>query len=143
MMIPGVLISACLFGDGAGAAVLSRHPPSAARRVQWRGTASLIDPAERQALRFEHRDGLLRNILTRSVPRLAARYVHEVLSVCLRRADLTQEAVTGWILHAGGARRALRRAGRTRTTAVRVELQPRRTAGVWKLEQRLRVFRAR
>ncbi len=99
---PGVLISACLFGDGAGAAVLSRNPPSAARRVQWRGTASLIDPAEREALRFEHRDGLLRNILTRTVPRLAARYVHEVLSICLRRADLTQEAVTAWILHAGG-----------------------------------------
>jgi alkylresorcinol/alkylpyrone synthase len=99
---PGVLISACLFGDGAGAAVLSRNPQSVRRRVQWRGTASLIEPAEREALRFEHRGGLLRNILTRTVPRLAARHVHEILDSCLRRADLKQSDVTQWILHAGG-----------------------------------------
>jgi alkylresorcinol/alkylpyrone synthase len=99
---PGVLISACLFGDGAGAVVLSREPPAARRRVQWRATASLIDPSEREALRFEHRGGLLRNILTRTVPRLAAGYVHEILESCLRRADLEQSDVTQWILHAGG-----------------------------------------
>jgi alkylresorcinol/alkylpyrone synthase len=99
---PGVLISACLFGDGAGAAVLSRKPSAARRRVEWRGTASLIDPSEREALRFEHRGGLLRNILTRTVPRLAAGYVHEILNSCLRRADLKQADVTEWILHAGG-----------------------------------------
>ncbi len=99
---PGVLISACLFGDGAGAAVLSRSPPGGGRRVQWRGTASFVDPNERAALRFEQRGGLLRNILTRTVPRLAARYAGEVLGTCLRRADLTQSDVTGWVLHAGG-----------------------------------------
>jgi alkylresorcinol/alkylpyrone synthase len=99
---PGVLISACLFGDGAGAAVLSRSPPGGGRRVQWRATQSFIDPGEREALRFEHRGGLLRNILTRGVPRLAARYVGEILGSCLRRADLTRSDVTGWMLHAGG-----------------------------------------
>jgi alkylresorcinol/alkylpyrone synthase len=99
---PGVLISACLFGDGAGAAVLSRRPPAAQRRVQWRATASFIDPSEREALRFEQRAGMLRNILTRTVPRLAARYVHEVLTTCLRRVELSQADVTAWILHAGG-----------------------------------------
>ena len=33
---PGVLISACLFGDGAGAAVLSTEPQSNRRRVEWK-----------------------------------------------------------------------------------------------------------
>jgi alkylresorcinol/alkylpyrone synthase len=99
---PGVLISACLFGDGAGAAVLSRERPPAARRVHWRDTESLIEPDERAALRFEHRGGLLRNILTRAVPLLAARHVAQILATCLRRADLQQTDVTGWMLHAGG-----------------------------------------
>src|SRR6201999_1325844 len=69
---PGVLISACLFGDGAGAAVLSRTPVAAHRRVEWKHTASFIDPSERAALQFEHQDEMLQNILPRAVPRLAA-----------------------------------------------------------------------
>jgi len=99
---PGVLVSACLFGDGAGAAILSRHHPPAQRRVQWRETASLIDPSERQALRFEHRAGMLRNILTRAVPRLAAQHAEDILSKTLARAGLARNQITGWILHAGG-----------------------------------------
>jgi len=99
---PGVLISACLFGDGAGAAVLSRNRPPAQRRVQWRESASLIDPIEREALRFEHRAGMLRNILTRSVPRLAARHAQEILMKTVTRAGLTLDQINGWILHAGG-----------------------------------------
>ena len=59
---PGVLISACLFGDGAGAAVLSRAPGRNRRRVEWRAGASLTNPQAREFLRFEHRAGLLRNV---------------------------------------------------------------------------------
>ncbi len=99
---PGVLISACLFGDGAGAAVLSRTPPGGRRRVQWRDTVSMIDPAAREALRFEHRDGMLRNILTRAVPRLAAEHASGVLATALGRAGVKQREITNWIMHAGG-----------------------------------------
>jgi alkylresorcinol/alkylpyrone synthase len=98
---PGVLISACLFGDGAGAAVLSRERP-AGRRVEWLDSASVNVPAARQALRFEQRGGLLRNILTREVPALAARHAAEVLDTTLGRAGLRRADVTGWIMHAGG-----------------------------------------
>ena len=31
----GVLISACIFGDGAGAAVLGKKPSNGSRRIQW------------------------------------------------------------------------------------------------------------
>ncbi len=99
---PGVLISACLFGDGAGAAVLSRHAPPNQRRIEWRTSSSLTNPGEREALRFEHRGGLLRNILTRQVPALAANHAEQVLDDALRRAGVTREQITGWILHAGG-----------------------------------------
>ncbi|OYU41909.1 MAG: stilbene synthase, partial [Burkholderiales bacterium PBB4] len=99
---PGVLISACLFGDGAGAAVLSNLPGRSQRRVEWDDSTSLINPAERNALMFEHRDGMLRNILTREVPKLAADYAHRVLETVLQRADLSPSQISAWIMHAGG-----------------------------------------
>lgn len=99
---PGVLVSACLFGDGAGAAVLSRVTPANHRRMEWRHTASVTTPAERDSLRFEQRGGLLRNVLTRSVPALAAKHADEVLATVLQQAGLAREQITGWIVHAGG-----------------------------------------
>ncbi len=99
---PGVLISACLFGDGAGAAVLSRAAPAGGRRIQWRHSASVTDPAAREALRFEQRAGLLRNILTPAVPTLAAKYAREVFLQALDVAHLQPADVGTWIFHAGG-----------------------------------------
>ena len=99
---PGVLISACLFGDGAGAAVLSRAPGAVGRRIEWKDGASLIEPAERKALMFEQREGMLRNILTRQVPTLAAEYAHRVLETVLGRAQLNSGDIAAWIMHAGG-----------------------------------------
>ena len=99
---PGVLISACLFGDGAGAAVLSRAPASSGRRIDWWDSSSLLDPAHRDALRFETRGGMLRNVLTRAVPQLAADYALRVMHTVLRRADVNQAEVSAWIMHAGG-----------------------------------------
>jgi alkylresorcinol/alkylpyrone synthase len=105
---PGVLISACLFGDGAGAAVLARQPRVAggpgrrARRIEWKDSTSLVAPAERAALMFEQRDGMLRNILTRAVPALAADFAQRVLVTVLDRAGLHPGDMSTWILHAGG-----------------------------------------
>ena len=99
---PGVLISACLLGDGAGAAVLSREPRSTGRRIEWKDSASLIEPAQRDALKFEQRQGLLRNVLTRAVPVLAADYALRVLHTVLGRSGLVGADMSTWILHAGG-----------------------------------------
>ena len=99
---PGVLISACLFGDGAGAAVLSSKASTAGRRIKWKDSTSLIEPAQRDALKFEQRSGMLRNILTREVPTLAADYAEQVLGTVLQRAGLTTPDISAWIMHAGG-----------------------------------------
>jgi alkylresorcinol/alkylpyrone synthase len=99
---PGVLISACLFGDGAGAAVLARQPSPSGRRIEWKDSTSLVEPAERRALMFEQRDGMLRNILTRAVPGLAADYAQRVLGTVLDRAGLQPGDVKAWLMHAGG-----------------------------------------
>jgi len=99
---PGVLISACLFGDGAGAAVLSREPRSGGRSIEWTDSASLLVPEHRRALQFESRAGMLRNILTREVPGLAAANALAVLNTVLDRARVTPSDVGTWIMHAGG-----------------------------------------
>lgn len=98
----GVMISACLFGDGAGAAVLSRDEQPTVRRIAWLDSESLLAPDHREALRFEHRQGMLRNILTREVPALAAEHAHQVLQTVLDRAGMRADAINGWIMHAGG-----------------------------------------
>jgi alkylresorcinol/alkylpyrone synthase len=97
----GVLISACLFGDGAGAAVLSASA-NGGRRVQWKSSGSLLKPADRDRLRFEQKNGLLRNVLTPEVPALAAEYVGAVLDETLTRNQVARSQISGWILHPGG-----------------------------------------
>jgi alkylresorcinol/alkylpyrone synthase len=114
---PGVLISACLFGDGAGAAVLSRQPRSSGRQIEWRDSTSLLEPGQRAALMFEQRDGLLRNVLTRAVPALAADHARRVLATVLGRAGLQPEDIATWVMHAGG-RDVLQ------ALTLRLELQP-------------------
>jgi alkylresorcinol/alkylpyrone synthase len=99
---PGVLISACLFGDGAGAAVLTADPAPGRRRVEWKSAGTLIDVGDREELRFERRRGMLRNILSPAVPALAAKHVDRVLAEGLQRAGLSRDDITGWVLHAGG-----------------------------------------
>ena len=99
---PGVLVSACLFGDGAGAAVLSSEARDSGRRIEWTAVESLIEPAQRDALRFEHEGGMLRNVLTRPVPQLAANAAERVLNTVLERESLSVSDVNAWIMHAGG-----------------------------------------
>lgn len=97
---PGVLISACLFGDGAAAALVSNRPGR--RSIEWVGSATLTDTAEREALRMESRGGLLRNILTREVPQLAAERATDVFQSQLSRQGVKPEEIAAWIWHAGG-----------------------------------------
>jgi alkylresorcinol/alkylpyrone synthase len=99
---PGVLISACLFGDGAGAAVLTADAIPGHRRIEWRSAGTLMNAGDREELRFERRRGMLRNILAPAVPALAAKHVDHVLTQGLQRANISREDITGWILHAGG-----------------------------------------
>jgi alkylresorcinol/alkylpyrone synthase len=98
----GVLVSACLFGDGAAAAVLSANPRADMRRVEFAGSGSMVDPSERDALRFEQRGGMLRNILTLPVPKLAARHARRLFDEVSEREAVPRAAVSGWILHGGG-----------------------------------------
>jgi alkylresorcinol/alkylpyrone synthase len=97
----GVLISACLFGDGAGAAVLS-NAPGENRSVKWKIGGSLLEANERDLLRFEQKSGMLRNILTPEVPALAAQHAGKLFTETLARAQVDRSQIAGWVLHPGG-----------------------------------------
>jgi predicted naringenin-chalcone synthase len=97
----GVLISACLFGDGAGAAVLA-PAANGGRRVKWKSSGSLLKPADRDALRFDQKNGMLRNILTPQVPVLAAQHCETVFTGTLARSEVARSQISGWIFHPGG-----------------------------------------
>lgn len=99
---PGVLISACLFGDGAGAAVLSGKPVPDRRNVEWKFAASTLAPDQRDTLRFRHKDGMLRNILLPEIPEIAGDAAAKLLAASLAAAGVERDRVAGWILHTGG-----------------------------------------
>jgi predicted naringenin-chalcone synthase len=108
---PGVLISACLFGDGAAAAILTQDPAPGRRRIEWLLGETQSSPKERDCLRFQHRGGLLRSALSPRVPEIVATHVEAVLGQVLKRHGATQTDISAWVLHAGGNQvlKALRR----------------------------------
>ena len=61
-----------------------------------------MDPSARDLLRFESSEGMLRNVLTPEVPRLAAEYAETVFRDVARRADVKRKEIAQWIFHAGG-----------------------------------------
>lgn len=75
---PGVLISACLFGDGAAAALWRSTPGASGLRCH--AFSTLHQPLHRDKIRFEHREGKLRNLLDAAVPGLAANAVSSLLT---------------------------------------------------------------
>jgi len=91
---PGVLISACLFSDGAAATIWKSRPAAMALRAFDFNTLHL--PVERDKLRFEHRNGKLRNLLHRTVPELAANAVGRLWN------DRGPRPVSRVVAHPGG-----------------------------------------
>lgn len=91
---PGVLVSLCLFGDGASASVWSGQAPT---ENAWRADTftTIHRPGDRECLRFTNRDGYLRNQLHLSVPGLAGEAVAALHGQSARPGDRV-------IAHTGG-----------------------------------------
>lgn len=99
---PGVLVSACLFGDGAAATVWRATPPVAGPHVaaplRAEGFNTHHDPSARDKIRFMQRDGKLRNLLAPDVPALAATTVARLFA-----AEPTDRPAPARVLaHPGG-----------------------------------------
>ncbi|MEP3212038.1 MAG: stilbene synthase, partial [Luteolibacter sp.] len=91
---PGVLISLCLFGDGAAAAILTGQDSSRSA-WQFHDFDTHHVPADREKIRFTNSAGKLKNQLHRSVPDLAAKAVSTLYN---RRLSDPQQILA----HSGG-----------------------------------------
>jgi alkylresorcinol/alkylpyrone synthase len=70
--------------------------------VEWKFAASSLATAERDTLRFSHKNGMLRNILLPQVPQVASDAAARLLAGSLAAAGVPREQIVGWILHTGG-----------------------------------------
>lgn len=90
---PGVLISLCLFGDGAAAAIWTNQPAPGGWQAGCFTTTHR--PEQREKIRFVNSGGKLKNQLHRAVPGLAAQAVSDLYA--LRTGEPDQV-----IAHSGG-----------------------------------------
>ena len=96
---PGVLISLCLFGDGASASIW-RGRESADDLLRCYGFRSQHIPGEREKIRFVNDGGKLKNKLHRSVPEVAAKTVATMHAQSPPPADRSRP--TRALTHTGG-----------------------------------------
>ncbi len=101
---PALIVSNCIFGDGAAAVILQSEPPPAhpAGLMRILGSTSTIHPKYREQLRYRQEDGRLRNVLTTRVPVIGAKLAGEALTALLAQHHLTRQDISWWAVHAGG-----------------------------------------
>lgn len=90
---PGVLISLCLFGDGAAAAIWTND--SAAGEWQAGHFTTTHQPEQREKIRFVNSAGKLKNQLHRAVPGMAAEAVANLFALRQGKPDQV-------LAHSGG-----------------------------------------
>jgi alkylresorcinol/alkylpyrone synthase len=102
---PSLVVSNCIFADGAAAAVLQS---SAVAKKD--GTARFLDfesglyPEHRDRLQYRTENHRLRNVLDVRVPSIASRSIAQVVDRLLARNGLQRNAISQWIVHPGGQR---------------------------------------
>jgi predicted naringenin-chalcone synthase len=98
-----LIVSNCIFGDGAAAAVIDVSGANYGKEL-----ACFIDfesglfPEYREELRYRNKGGLLRNTLSKQVPIIGARTISLVVARLLEQNGLSQDDIEWWAVHPGG-----------------------------------------
>jgi len=102
---PGVIVSNCIFGDGAAAVVMESGNGTAAG-----GLVSLVDfeaglfPEYRSQLHYRTEKHRLRNVLGKRVPIIGAETTARVVDRLLERNGVNRREIAWWAVHPGGTR---------------------------------------
>ncbi|OHB54371.1 MAG: hypothetical protein A2Y07_07895 [Planctomycetes bacterium GWF2_50_10] len=99
---PELVVSNCIFGDGAAAAILSSSHSGPTPNIKLIDFESQVMPKHREQLRYRMQDGRLRNVLSIRVPVIAANAVAEVTARLLAQNNIQRENIDHWVLHPGG-----------------------------------------
>ena len=102
---PSLVVSNCIFGDGAAAAVLqssagSKKDPT----LQFLDFESGLYPEHRERLKYRTENHRLRNVLDVRLPSIASRAIAEVTDRMLQRNGLQRDQISHWMVHPGGQR---------------------------------------
>lgn len=101
---PELIVSNCIFGDGAAAFVVDSSGKTEKRIVpRITGFESGCYPEFRKELRYTSEKGLLRNHLSKKVPIIGARTISEVAGRLLARHGLSTGDIDWWAVHPGGS----------------------------------------
>ncbi len=95
---PGLLVSNALFGDGAAAAVLRKHPPG----LELIASSSYYAPEHRESIRYVHKNGQLYNQLSMQLPNLVKDAAAQVVDALLTPRKLRTGDISHWAIHTGG-----------------------------------------
>lgn len=93
------LISCVLFGDGAGAAVVTGRAIAGPRIL---ASETHTFPGSLDAMGFDLRDGGFHIVLSKDVPQLIRENVRSIIDAFLGRANLRLDSIDAFILHPGG-----------------------------------------
>jgi predicted naringenin-chalcone synthase len=101
---PDLVISNCIFADGAGASVLrfKDDQEGLPEEMHYLEFATGIYPEYRKDLHYRTEQHRLRNVLSRRVPVIAAEKAEEVLNRLLVRNKLGRNDIDHWVMHPGG-----------------------------------------
>lgn len=101
---PDLIVSNCIFGDGAAAVILAAgdNDGTTGSPAEILAFSSVCHPRYREQLRYRHQDGRLRNHLTRRVPVIGAELAGQALNQLLEPRGLTRADIRWWAIHPGG-----------------------------------------
>jgi alkylresorcinol/alkylpyrone synthase len=100
---PDLVVSNCIFGDGASAALLNLSSNGTAPKLlRLLDFESGIQPNYREQLRYRSEQGRLRNVLSKRVPVLGSAAILQVVLRLLARNSLSSQDINWWAVHAGG-----------------------------------------
>ncbi len=95
---PGLMVSNAIFGDGAGALLLSTQEGP----FEILDFSTVLLPEQREKLMYKTENNRLRNVLSPEIPEIGTRACREVVADLLARNGLEQVEVEHWAVHPGG-----------------------------------------
>jgi alkylresorcinol/alkylpyrone synthase len=97
------LISSILFGDGAGAAVVTGGQHTAnGRGVRLLATQSYLFPNSVDAMGFDLKETGFHIVLSRDVPQMIRERIAALVDGFLAKHHLDRNSIAAWVLHPGG-----------------------------------------
>ena len=98
-----MILSNSIFGDGSASCIIT-NKTSANTGLRIVDFSSRILTEHRDELRFKIENSILRNVIKKTVPEIAASLVKEIVDSLIKKNGLKMDDVAFWAIHPGGRR---------------------------------------